>query len=78
MVTANLLKPVQQHRVMPGEVNPIFTGERTLGSYIKQKSDKGYNYYFPLFDGFEGQQIHLRLVMTSEENLTVKRIDSKK
>ncbi|KRL44290.1 hypothetical protein [Lacticaseibacillus manihotivorans] len=36
--------------VMPGEVKPIFTGERTLGSDIKQKSDKGYNYYFPLFE----------------------------
>lgn len=64
--------------VMPGEVKPIFTGERALGSYIKQKADKGYYYYFPLFDGFEGRQIHLRLVMTSEENLTVKRIDGEK
>ena len=36
--------------VMPGEVKPIFTGERTLGSDIKQKSDKGYNDYFPLFE----------------------------
>lgn len=60
---------------MLGEVKPIFTGERALGSYIKQKADKGYYYYFPLFDGFEGRQIHMRLVMTSEENLTVRRID---
>lgn len=36
--------------VMPGEVKPIFTGERTLGSDIKLKSDEGYNYYFPLFE----------------------------
>lgn len=50
-------------------------GERTLESDIKQQSDEGYYYYFPLFDGFEGRQIHLRLVMPSEANLTVKRMD---
>ena len=46
--------------VMPGEVKPVYTSERALGSDIKQKADKGYYYDFLLFDGFEGRRIHLR------------------